>query len=327
MHFIKLSILLFSLLFLTSCDDGDILISEFNFGAEDDIEFCFSETSDDTVFYNYNSDNTEIIYVRINDEYTGDEEEEDTFSISPEESISTTEAQVNFVKFTNDIDPTDIFCTAIANVVSIERESQGVEGTVTILTRINTTFIGDSDSDGLTNEEEGFSDDENVILPDNDQDGIPDYLDEDDDNDNIRTQDELTTENEVMDTDGDGIANHLDDDDDGDGVLTRFEVTEDNNTPTNPNNVDNGVFFYLDNNVFDQIFEADITISNSFNTNFETIVRVNNLTLSGEGDGTSTIVDTLTLGTNDDENINTAQTVVIAIDGTVTVTLTDENDQ
>ena len=324
MNFFKLSFL-FSLLFLTSCDDGDILISEFNFDSEDDIEFCSSEESDDTVFFNYNPDNSEVIFVRINGEYDGEEEDSETFNIAADGSISNSQAEVRYINFEDDIDDiNDFFCTAVASNEPINRESQGIEGTVTITTLINTLSTEDNDGDGLTNEEEGFGD---GTQQDTDGDTIPDYLDEDDDNDNVKTEDELDDSNEIMDTDNDGTPDHLDDDDDNDGVLTRFEVSEINNTPRNPNNVDDGVFFYLDNEVSDQIFMADITIANSFNTGFETIVQLNNLTLTSDGEGTSTFIDTLTIGTNTDENNDTTQTVTITIDGTTSVLLNSDNEE
>ena len=66
-------------------------------------------------------------------------------------------------------------------------------------------------------------------------DGIPNYLDTDDDGDSIDTI------NETGDTDGDTIPNYLDNDDDGDSILTIFE------DPTGSLNKDgDGFLNYLD---------------------------------------------------------------------------------
>ena len=73
---------------------------------------------------------------------------------------------------------------------------------------------------------------------DTDGDGLFDYIDSDDDNDNVPTINEIDNSDgdddpntNPMDTDGNGTPDYLDDDDDGDMVLTRFE---DENTNDNP---------------------------------------------------------------------------------------------
>ena len=76
---------------------------------------------------------------------------------------------------------------------------------------------------------------------DTDEDGIPDYKDEDDDNDNVKTSIELNDDDNLdgddnpltnfTDTDGDGTPNYLDDDDDGDEVPTRLEDITVNKNP------------------------------------------------------------------------------------------------
>jgi hypothetical protein len=87
---------------------------------------------------------------------------------------------------------------------------------------------GDTDGDGIADE------DEPII--DTDEDGTPDYLDPDDDGDGIDTEDEAQTcdpgddqcvcEDGVcyVDTDEDGTPDYLDSDDDGDGVSTEDEA-------------------------------------------------------------------------------------------------------
>ena len=60
-----------------------------------------------------------------------------------------------------------------------------------------------------------------VDAPDNDNDGIPDLLDSDDDNDDVRDSVDAfpMDSTESLDTDGDGTGNNADTDDDDDGVL------------------------------------------------------------------------------------------------------------
>jgi len=62
------------------------------------------------------------------------------------------------------------------------------------------------------------------VLPDNDNDGIPDDIDVDDDNDGI-----LDTKEDTTDLDGDGIPNHFDLDSDGDGCFDVLEAGFDDN--------------------------------------------------------------------------------------------------
>lgn len=97
----------------------------------------------------------------------------------------------------------------------------------------------DEDGDGINNRDEGYP------SKDTDGDGMPDYLDEDDDNDGLTTKDErlkydsnplsVDTDGDGIwdideinfDTDNDGIPDVRETDDDGDGVLTKDEVAGD----------------------------------------------------------------------------------------------------
>ena len=92
---------------------------------------------------------------------------------------------------------------------------------------------------------------------DTDGDGIPNYLDNDDDGDSVLTNIELvflnrtdnSTNATTLDTDNDGIPNHLDFDDDGDGVLTLDEDYNGNGDPTDDDTNTNGIPDYLDADV------------------------------------------------------------------------------
>jgi hypothetical protein len=81
---------------------------------------------------------------------------------------------------------------------------------------------GDSDSDGLTDEQEGRSD-----ATDSDGDGTPDYMDSDSDNDGILDAIEgipFGGDGQPADTDGDGTPDYLDLDSDGDFLSDEVET-------------------------------------------------------------------------------------------------------
>jgi len=60
---------------------------------------------------------------------------------------------------------------------------------------------------------------------DSDGDGIPNFIDSDDDNDGIPTLHEIgDIEREYKDFDNDGIPDYLDTDDDNDGIPTIIEI-------------------------------------------------------------------------------------------------------
>jgi hypothetical protein len=95
------------------------------------------------------------------------------------------------------------------------------------------TSLVDTDMDGINDEFEGMSEDQ-----DTDNDGTYDYLDPDDDNDGVLTIDEQADDNmdgnpdDALDTDQDNLPNYLDNDDDDDGVLTLDEDIGGNGDPT-----------------------------------------------------------------------------------------------
>jgi gliding motility-associated-like protein len=88
----------------------------------------------------------------------------------------------------------------------------------------------DCDNDGILN---GLECTTGVTCPDFDNDGIPNYLDTDSDNDQIG---DITEGN--IDTDGDGSANYIDLDSDNDGILDIRETTQDRDGDGTPNYLD-----------------------------------------------------------------------------------------
>lgn len=149
----------------------------------------------------------------------------------------------------------------------------------------------DTDADGVATADEDVNGDGDLGNDDTDGDGIPDFIDEDDDGDFVLTQVELvntagiTAKNGFLDTDDDGIPNHRDADDDGDGTLTIDEDYNGNNNPEDDDTNNNNIPDYLDNLVSLSVDEftannirmypnparENITIETTANMNFETL--------------------------------------------------------
>ena len=110
----------------------------------------------------------------------------------------------------------------------------------------------DYDDDTAFNSDEDTNLDGNLANDDTDNDGIPNFIDNDDDGDLVLTNVEYVfadrnNEPALLDTDGDGTPNYLDSDDDGDGVLTINEDYNGNNNPQDDDINSNGIPDYLDN--------------------------------------------------------------------------------
>ena len=110
----------------------------------------------------------------------------------------------------------------------------------------------DYDLDTVSTALEDLNADSNLSNDDTDGDGIPNFLDNDDDGDMVLTEFEyvfaggLLGDNTLQDTDGNGIPDYLDNDDDGDGTLTKFEDYNQNNNPMDDDVNQNGIADYLD---------------------------------------------------------------------------------
>ncbi|HEU0137622.1 MAG TPA: T9SS type A sorting domain-containing protein [Flavobacterium sp.] len=145
------------------------------------------------------------------------------------------------------------YTNALANAEKIYANVNGVVKTI-FLKVVDCT--NDFDGDTVDNSTEDLDGDSNLANDDTDSDGIPDFIDNDDDGDLVLTNEEYVftdrnaqSPNAYLDTDNDGILNYLDNDDDGDGVLT---INEDYNGNTNPGDDDtnsDGIPDYLDNSV------------------------------------------------------------------------------
>ncbi|MFD0964607.1 hypothetical protein [Pseudofulvibacter geojedonensis] len=110
-------------------------------------------------------------------------------------------------------------------------------------------LLTDNDGDGVLTQDEDINGDGDFTNDDTDGDGVANYLDDDDDGDGILTQDEDINDDGDFtndDTDGDGIVNYLDDDDDNDYILT---IDEGPDSDVDCNNVPD----YIDMNFNQQI--------------------------------------------------------------------------
>lgn len=267
--------LFFAALLLISCDDGDLIVTDFDFDNPQ-LQWCGNTQSQ--VLFNINNDLVnEAIAFRFNLETP----EVQFFSLEEgqiEIPLNATN-QVIYRVFDGEVEDS-YFCSAIPpvapNVTEEYRSTTG--GEVLITTTLRTA--SDHDGDGVPSALEGMSEE-----LDTDLDGIPDYLDIDDDNDNIltRTEIEVTAENTAdnyPDSDNDGIPDFLDADDDNDGTPTR---NEDWNLNLNPvDDQEDGLPYYLNSEIIDS-FDVTGFRENVISRSFRYLVTVENLTLINQG--------------------------------------------
>lgn len=189
--------------------------------------------------------------------------DKDGDGIGDEFESSVTDTDGNNIK--DDLD-TDADGDGITDTVEgvIDSDGDGIPDFLDKVTGGNTQG-GDSDSDGIVDATECAN---YPLCADTDGDSIPNYADNDDDNDSLLTSTELGSgggfnpddsdadtvfdylEPNNLDTDGDGNFNHLDADDDGDGTATIDELDADGDLigdALNPDDLDNeGISDYLD---------------------------------------------------------------------------------
>ncbi|TYC14903.1 hypothetical protein ES677_05850 [Bizionia gelidisalsuginis] len=231
-----LSALALSFLFY-SCDDGEIITTELTFGNT--FEAC-----GDLVFYKIKTDPDESLSLLVKnpdlaltDFYVTVPRTDNPYLVELVDtqvvvSISENNA-LNYRSYATI--PENLFCNDIppANIQVTQDLTSGGKATFTIV-------LIEDDNDGIPAKFEDINGNGNLEDDDTDGDGIPNYLDVDDDGDNVLTANEgpnfsiADGLSLALDTDGDGTPDYLDGDDDGDGVLTRDEenATQDQN-PTN----------------------------------------------------------------------------------------------
>lgn len=223
-HFfvMKRILALVCLALLTACDDGDIAVAEIDF-SDSNVQFC-----GEYLYYMLGDNDTEALSLYI-------ENSSDISRMlgSYDYSINNTSRSLTYRVYSSSA--TDVFCNAVPPASpTVISEWAVLSGNVNI-----TTTLEYDDNDGIPFEDEEPGEmNENGEYPnalDTDEDGIPNFMDEDDDGDNVPTIDEIEIDNEgniiYTDTDGDGTPDYLDPDDDGDGILTIDEATENNIFP------------------------------------------------------------------------------------------------
>lgn len=229
----KLLYLLSLCLLVSACNDGDVIDVELDF----DRVLSICDLSAESYFlFDTKTDPSESLSLIFPKNTTTDLIFNPTVNnYKTTLTIDGTKTMFNYRTY--DGDPKNLICTLLPDATTnILEDYAATSGSVTIIT----TYV-DDDDDGIPAdvEDANLDGDTNPATnpTDSDGDGIPDYLDADDDNDNVLTKDEKHNYSKTdglskaQDTDGDGIPDYLDNDDDGDGVLTRHEDENMNGNP------------------------------------------------------------------------------------------------
>lgn len=229
----------------TACDDGDIVVTDFSLD-DSDLEICGLEEK--VIFATNNQDvNESLSLVLSGRDLEGNlvlNEESSTSLIDQPGEYYFRLSNNNRLIYRIYDGPVsnDYFCSSVppSSPKVTQEYVSGTDGLVTINVAYNDVEPdADADGDGVSNEIEGYiAGVPNEELLDTDNDGIPDYLDIDDDGDNVLTEDEIMPdegtieENGFKNTDAESegdnpVPDYLDPDDDNDGVNTRNEVNGD----------------------------------------------------------------------------------------------------
>ncbi|HIC31753.1 MAG TPA: hypothetical protein EYO76_07530 [Flavobacteriaceae bacterium] len=271
-----LSILCLSLF---TCDDGDIITSELEF--DDTFRAC-----GDLVIYKTNPSQSLTLQITGSDFVMDDlietevhpDNENRLQLINTEYSQNNVQGNHSFRYRSYASSTEGIFCNDVPpdNIQITEDYISGGDYTFYI------TLIED-DNDGIPAYLEDLNGNGDLNDDDTDGDGIPNYMDIDDDGDNVLTTSEGVTfeegmtlaelEANALDTDGDGIPNYRDADDDGDGTDTIDEenVTQDNNPTNDVTNPDAGPD-YLNDEVSTSVAATAYRIHTVYDTFVITLV-------------------------------------------------------
>jgi len=288
---------LFLLAVFTSCNDGDIIVTSFDFENQE-LSVCGEGTS--KVLYNINNENIfETISFTLSSSQLSNLDNVLTTNTGQPISLPLTGSNEIIYRTYDGTVPNNYFCGVIPpSSPKVEEEFKSVGGTVVISTIARDET--DHDKDGILSVDEGVN--EANGGRDTDRDGIPDYLDLDDDGDNVKTSVEIVnagddpTAGGYRDSDGDGIPNYMDPDDDEDGVLSKLEVTEANQDPASNFN-EGGIPKYLDLFSTDSFNEVDFVIENKIPVRFRSSIDIQNLKLKNQGgDGEEISFTTYNLG-------------------------------
>ncbi len=284
--------ILFCFALLIACDDGDILTVDLDFDEE--LAQCDNFEEYYLVYDTREDPNEALIFIFEKGDDTNDALfTHATTEGSPAElTIDGVDTRFIYRTYNRELTADDICAVVSPGDLTVGDDYEADSGDVYV-----TSTIEDDDNDGVPNEDEGIAGlpDEDGIYTDSldtDGDGIPNYLDIDDDGDNVLTENELDEDNEdedddpltnPLDTDGDGIPNYLDADDDGDGVSTRLEDANGENGPSDDRVAVNGVLVELYLNSAEDTpydFEDYNAFENSYTRTVETTFIINNTDLT-----------------------------------------------
>ncbi|WP_127845067.1 hypothetical protein [Psychroflexus aestuariivivens] len=293
-------LILFPLLLIIfqSCDDGDIIVSDFNFNEDTNLNLC-QEDNTNILHYIDSETNEAISFTFQNEDFDG------TFEgLMPPEPITiniNNNNRINYRLLSGEASSNEYFCQDIppSSPLVVEEYVSTTGGTATIEIIIESQ----DDDDGIPAENEDRNGNGNYFDDDEDEDGIPDFLDIDDDNDNVLTATEINNEFGVeLDTDEDNTPNYLDEDDDGDGVITRYEdLNAFDNNPDEPilNPADDTNEFGLPNYLNPDITESlviDEFRENRITRTFRTQIVFNDITLKKVGSDQTITLSVLRMG-------------------------------
>ena len=288
-------------LLIISCDDGDIVVSNFNFDQDTALDLC-GDSNNQVLFTIDDETNEAISFTFTNQDFDG------TFDgLNPPEAISIdlgTNNRINYRILDAPANASQYFCQDIPpSSPGVNQEFISTSGGTAFLT-INVTE--QDDDDGIPRNQEDLNGNGNLFDDDSDGDGIPNFIDTDDDNDNVPTSVEIINNDgdELPDTDGDGTPDYLDPDDDGDDVLTRNEdlnafdnLDEDGNPTLNPQDDTNpdGLPNYLNPQATESV-DINQFRENEISRTFRTQVVIRNVTLEQVNGEQSITLEELRLG-------------------------------
>lgn len=297
--------LLFFIGIFVGCDDGDIIVTTFDFDSETQLTLCGENTT--KVIYAINNEPIESISFNFEEE-DFDGVFFDTIPNQPPRSITLdNNNKLIYRTYSAEITQGNYFCNEVPpSSPRVLEEYTSTNGGSVILT---TTVIEQDDNDGVPAALEDRNNNGNLFDDDTDGDGLPDFLDADDDNDNVPTLTEIegaeTLPEDYRDTDADGVPNYLDEDDDGDGTITRYEdlnafdnVDGDgipNLNPTDDDTDNDGIPNYLDPDNSASIsveFFKNYVVSRTFRTG----LVAKNVTMEHATSDESITFETLVMG-------------------------------
>ena len=275
----KLVLLILIPLLFQGCNDGDIIVTNFDF-EDAQLQQC-GDTSN-VVFFKINPQVNESISLLIpTSQELFIETGTQTFNLSSTGSI------VNYRGFDDSV-TSSYFCNPVpATSPGVVLEYIGTSG---IASLISETTLDDFDGIDFVNSDdlsqEGFGD--------FDGDGIPNYHDFDDDGDNVLTSQEIGEDPlNPRDTDLDGMPDYLDPDDDNDGVLTINEDLDQNLNPADDIATPGGLPNYLDPDITTSVV-IEAYKEHLYNRTSDGTIIIDNLVLVSTQE--QIIIQTYTLG-------------------------------